>query len=172
MKRNRVFLAIALLFVFIAGCTSQQTSYYQTEAAIKSIIANQPIPNLGGFSFEREMARQTMISRNRDVVSTYTYMFLETVSGGQIIEICPSMGYPIPYGVQMTSPTMAEANGLFYPDSAEATWVNCINDDGTVTPVYIEPRVIAFPYRIAADKKLDRQSDPTFKFNPKGGNKG
>lgn len=150
-----------------AACSSQQMSYQQTENAVRSIIQNQPVPNLGGFSFEREVVRQTMLARNTNVVSTYTYMLIETVSGGQIIEICASLGYPIPYGVQITSPTLPEANGLFYPDSAEASWVNCVNPDGSITPTYFEPRVFTLPYRITADRVLVRETTSTFTMQPK-----
>lgn len=40
----------------------------------------------------------------------------------------------------------AEPNGLYMPDSAEATWVMCSDGKGGVAPVYSEPRLIVSPF--------------------------
>ena len=100
---------------------------------------------------------------------------------GKIIEICSSIGYPIPYSTQLTNPLQytgpngavvgnPEPNGLYSPDSAEGTIVNCVNPDGSVTPTYWEPRIFTLPYRIKADVVIARADDkaPTFSVDPNG----
>ena len=98
---------------------------------------------------------------------------------GKIIEICPSIGYPIPYSTQLTNPQILtynkvvggvvegaisnpEPNGLYPPDNAAATLVQCVNPDGSVSPTYIEWYVLAFPYRIVSDVQLQRIGDTSF----------
>jgi hypothetical protein len=98
---------------------------------------------------------------------------------GQIVEICPSIGYPIPYSTQITSPeriervyqgeyeviSNPEPNGLYPPDNAAATIVNCVNPDGSLTPTYWEDNVFALPYRIKADRLIERVDGATSSFS-------
>lgn len=160
----------------VLGCdeTSTLVEREALEQGVSAIVQNQPVPDLGGYSLERQILIETYLARNR-TVATYTYaLTLE----GKIIEICASIGYPIPYSTQLTNPErrvttgvaipQAEPNGLFPPASADATLVNCTNDDGSVTPTYWEPHVFAQPYRIRADIVLERISKATFSVSPKG----
>lgn len=170
----KAFNTVVFVLVFLmAGCAPVDNSYrteqQQVEMANQEIINNQPAPNLGGWSFERHIVTEVYKARNR-AISTYTYMIFPYT--GQIVEVCASVGYPIPYSTQLTSPeriaasyiqggfaivTNPEPNGLYPPDNAVATIVNCTNPDGTVTPVYVEDNVMALPYRIQADRVFERE---------------
>lgn len=55
-----------------------------------------------------------------------------------------------------------EPNGLYTPDDASATLIQCVNPDGTVNPTYIEDNVMTFPYRLQADIVLKREGDSSF----------
>lgn len=175
--RIPLILLLFVGFLFIAACGSQSIEREQQEANQLSLIQNQPVPNLGGYSFERDVVIQTYLARNR-TISTYTYTMTEI--DGKIIEICASIGYPIPYATQLTNPLQIggangavvsnpEPNGLYSPDAAEGTIINCANNDGTITPTYWEPRVFALPYRIRSDVKLERIDEivPTFSITLK-----
>jgi hypothetical protein len=147
-----------------------QTEKTQQGAGNLAIIQNQPIPDLGGYSFERQIVIETYLARN-NTIATYAYMFS---MDGKIIEICPSIGYPIPYSTQLTNPMRiesyttgatipnAEPNSLYPPSDAAATLVQCVNPDGSISPVYIEWYVLAFPYRIASHFQLERISKTSF----------
>jgi hypothetical protein len=77
---------------------------------------------------------------------------------GKISFECASVGFPIPGGTELTNPyqvtygqnggsgvvSQAEPDGLFAPDVSEGTYVLCTNDDGSVSPVYLEERVRAY----------------------------
>ena len=99
-----------------------------------------------------------------------------------IVEICPSIGYPIPYSTQLTNPEKveyrtsggmailpnAEPNSLYTPSSSEATIVSCVNSDGTLTPTYFENRVFSLPYKIKSDRVLEKVDDNnSFSVNKK-----
>jgi hypothetical protein len=174
MKRF-LFVALCGLFLLTACETStQMLEQGQQKRGVNAIITNQPVPDLGGYSFERQIVIETYLARNH-TIATYAYMI---AMDGKIIEICPSIGYPIPYSTQLTNPQIAlgnsyqgsvitnpEPNGLYPPSDAAATLVQCVNLDGSVSPVYIEWYVLAFPYQIKADIKLQRIGDPSFSVN-------
>ena len=147
--------------------SSDEMAYRQQEVGTRQLVQNQPVPNLGGWSFERQVVIDAYQARNR-TIATWTYTFIPGT--GEIVEICASIGYPIPYATQITNPAHSEPNGLYSPDSADASWVNCVNSDGSVSPTYWEPRVVAFPYRIKAARQLERADEhaPSFAIDVKG----
>lgn len=172
MKKIMLVLFVLMTFVLTScGLDTSDIEQGQQREAVNSIIQNQPIPNLGGYSFERQIVIETYLARN-NTIATYAYMF---TMDGKIVEICPSIGYPIPYSTQLTNPvrTMndyvegsvvsnAEPNGLYPPGDAAATLVQCVQPDGSVSPVYIEWYVLAFPYRIQSDFQLQQIGQTTF----------
>ena len=172
MKKILVVLLVLIAFV-LTSCVGSDTSAIeqsQQTGAVNAIIRNQPIPDLGGYSFERQIVIETYLARN-NTIATYAYMIS---MDGKIIEICPSIGYPIPYSTQLSNPARvdsysygitlpnAEPNGLYPPGDAAATLVQCVQPDGSVSPVYIEWYVLAFPYRIQSDFQLQQVSEASF----------
>jgi len=179
MKKLIVVLVVAA--VFLLSCTSESSQVTNTElaqqgAANLAIVTNQPLPDLGGYSFERQIIIDTYLARN-NTIATYSYMI---TMDGKIIEICASIGYPIPYSTQLTNPMKiedryegdvaipnAEPNSLYPPGDAAATLVQCVNPDGSVSPVYDEWYVLAFPYRIKSDYQLERIGETSFSVQVK-----
>ena len=165
IKMPEIWAALALVVVLalLAGCSSRTTAQYaeseQLSLGTSSIVQNQPVPNLGGYSLERDLLSQLILLRN-EKLTTYTYMF----QFGTLVEICPSMGYPFPYATQLTAPEVyymngvtipqSEPNTLYSPTSADASWVMCVRN-GQLIPEYFEDRVFAIPYRIKADRVLE-----------------
>lgn len=177
MKKSFTFVLFLIMCLALIGC-STNSNYVETQQqqdGVNALIVNQPVPNLGGYSFERQIVIETYLARNR-TIATYSYMF---TMDGKVVEICPSIGYPIPYSTQLTAPEklafsssgavipQSEPNGLYPPGDAAATLVQCVNPDGSVSPTYIEWYVLAFPYRIKSDLKLERIGDPSFSVNVK-----
>lgn len=173
MKKSMLVLFVLMVFVLVSCTIGSDTSAIeqgQQKAAVNAIIQNQPIPDLGGYSFERQIVIETYLARN-NTIATYAYMF---TMDGKIVEICPSLGYPIPYSTQLSNPEKvdsynysitlpnAEPNGLYPPGDAAATLVQCVQPDGSVSPVYIEWYVLAFPYRIVSDFQLQQVGEASF----------
>lgn len=176
MKLNRGFVMVVLLVLvalLFAGCSASGDAGAQAVEAeagqqgqgVLDIVLNQPVPDLGGFSRERSVVNNMMLQRNREV-ATWTYIITRE---GVVIEVCPSISYPIPYSTQLTNPEMIvdwttqggyailpqpEPNSLYSPESASATWVTCVVDGQKFTG-YMEIEVNAFPFRIKADRVLD-----------------
>ena len=178
MKAERI-IVLVLVIVLAVACSASETAVRtereQQGAGVLAIVQNQPVPDLGGWSFEREIVRQTYIARNT-TVATYSYAM---TFDGRVIELCSSIGYPIPYSTQLTNPEQPsgsgypipnpEPNSLYPPGNALATLVQCVNPDGTVSPMYFEPEVFAVPYRLVSDiqfKRVDDQSAFSIQVQP------
>ena len=170
-------IALLLAVFMLIGCDIQPSSaeleHTQQEGGQKALIQNQPVPTLS-YSMERHLLSEIYLARNRKV-ATWTYT---RDMQGNIMEICPSIGFPIPYATQLTNPLQTkgdfdqgtaignpEPSGLYAPSSAEGTWVACVDKDGSITPTYWEDRVFAMPYRIKAKLKLERADDEKSSFS-------
>jgi len=172
MKKFLVILCVVFFLLVACGPVSvNDAEVQQQKAGNMAILNNQPMPDLGGYSLERQIVIETYLARN-NAIATYAYMIS---MDGKIIEICPSIGYPIPYSTQLSNPDKidytgggpavlanAEPNGLYPPGDAAATLVQCVNDDGSVSPVYIEWYVLAFPFPIQSDLQLKRIGGTSF----------
>lgn len=158
---NRILLLLSLV-----GCdsASQQVQERQlVDRQQRVYLDNQPVP---AYDFSLERARITELYNAR-MRATQTWSVWRSMTG-MIEGDCPSSGYPLPYGVQLTSPEssqwigtsttghfstlpQAEPNGLFTNGiTSEATWVPCIVD-GAISPMYVETKVTTYPYPVQVD---------------------
>lgn len=171
------FLVLLIGTLFASACapaSSNKIESDQQEAGVKSLVINQPVPDLGGYSFERDIVIKTFLARNQTIATWAYTMTLD----GKFIELCPSIGYPIPYATQLTAPErlardyydssvipQPEPNGLYTPGDAAATLIQCVNPDGSVSPMYFEYYVLAMPYRIKADIVMERYDNTPSSFS-------
>lgn len=117
---------------------------------------------------ERKLLKEIYEMRDQASFVTYTYLWNEMQ--GKLVFFCQSIGYPIPYSTEFTSPgkpvesrigvqgvalttvPQADPNGLFSPAAADGTWVLCKEPNSDkVQPVYVEPRVTTSPFKLATD---------------------
>lgn len=119
-------------------------------------------PKLTNFA-EYQMAMEVYGLRDRANLVMYAY--LQGNDGtlrcyGQVV------GYGLPYSTQLTPPyrssgggnedPVREPNGLFMPESAEATWLRVVDPKTGKTSIeYVEPRVIVSPVQRPC-KALDK----------------
>lgn len=171
IKRKKLLVLISLLVILALAaneCGGGQ------EAATTDFVDSQQAwynkyqsVHFYTFSLEKAVVQQIYDARN-EARSTHAYSFSMV---GSIIFDCPSRGFPIPYGVQLTNPVrkygysgydaviaQAEPNGLYSTGiTTESTWYLCNRTiksaDGTVigsevAPVYSEPQVMSFPFPV------------------------
>lgn len=167
-RKYLLVISVVFLSIGVFGClgnsetkdaagVDEQQSRYQTA---------QPVPKFD-WSLERQLAIELYEARN-ERVATHTVWRSDY---GMIEGDCPSIGYPLPYDVQLTNPLrvaytsggavieQAEPNGLFSSKSTSATWVRCITKvNGKVmeSPVYIEGKVTAYPYPLDVNYTTNR----------------
>lgn len=172
MKYLGAVSVMIVMAIMLSSCSATEqalrTESQQQGRGVLTIVNNQPVPDLNGYSWEREILRQTYVARNSKV-ATYTYI---TNLNGDLIEICPSLGYPIPYSTQMTNPQVYVANGgtlpqpepnsLYPPSDAAATLVACVNAEGQISPAYVEQDVMAFPFRVESARQIKPIGNSSF----------
>ena len=150
------------------GCdtapSSDDRQRVQQESLLNEGTSQTGMPAIKNFR-ERKLLKEILELRDQSGLVTYTYVFNEMQ--GKPVFFCDSIGYGIPYATEYTNPQkdayytsssaahialpQADPNGLFAPASAEGTWVMCKNPNGPdVRPVYIEPRIIVSPFKLAS----------------------
>ena len=125
---------------------------------------NQPVP-FYEWSIELDAAIQIYDARVRERIRTWTVWRSDN---GLIEGDCASIGYPIPYDVQLTNPLkeysavtveQAEPSGLYSSHNSIATWVRevvTVNNKVVITPLYTESRVTCYAYPVRVDYDKNR----------------
>lgn len=164
----RKFFAMTMFVstLVLAGCdippsqpTADEKVAAQTEQTMKEGLAQVGLPSIVNWN-EKRMAK--LIYELRDDPKLQTYTYVKDMNGGYRL-LCESVGFGLPYATQYTNPQkltdeqidkgylvmpQPEPNGLFMPDSAEATWIICKSPkDGKPSVIYVEERttITQFP---------------------------
>ena len=157
MKHAHILLFLIPLCLTACYQSSDEIQSVQQERILKEGTSQIGMPAIKNFR-ERKLLKDIYEMRDQDGLITYTYIVAQM--SGKLVFLCNSVGYGIPYSTQFTSPSKAEynhtvlpqadPNGLFSPSSTDGTWVLCKDPNGkSVQPVYIEPRIIVFPFKMA-----------------------
>jgi hypothetical protein len=110
---------------------------------------------------ERKALKRILELRDQAKYITYTYVMVPGTGERKLL--CKSFGYGIPYATQYTNPQktervfegvitipQADPNGLYSPNSADATWVLCVNPSGGEPQVvYEENRITVSPFELS-----------------------
>jgi hypothetical protein len=169
---------LGILFVLLlSGCWDNRTSKQEmldaenVDKQQQQYAKTQPIPFFD-YSRERQVYVQIYQARNRAVATHSVWRGDMSVIEGD----CPSIGFPIPYDVQLSNPLkiaqqyiaggyangiveQPEPNGLYSSKTTSATWVMCVVLDqgmAKIVPVYVEGKVTAYPYPVKVDYEKNR----------------
>jgi hypothetical protein len=155
--RPRFALAV-LATLALVGCNFYENTDSREQVQVHTqqdqYARTQPVPYFE-WSLQRDLYSEIYKLKN-EAVATWSYVWDQY--RGKISFECASVGFPIPGGTELTNPyqvtygqnggsgvvSQAEPDGLFAPDVSEGTYVLCTNDDGSVSPVYLEERVRAY----------------------------
>lgn len=124
-----------------------------TRAGLEDRIGQPRIIN----GTEMRLMNQIMELRDQPNLATFTYR--SDMNGG-LHCLGRSIGYGLPYAAQRSNPEresrygsygisnlpQPEPNGLFMPDSADATWIIMVDPNGRPVPVYVEDQVTVSPF--------------------------
>jgi len=161
----RILALASFLPILVAaeGCENPDAAdRHRVNSQQEQYSVAQPIPSFD-FSLERQVAIQLYEARNHEVATHTVWRGDTSVIEGD----CPSIGYPLPYDVQLTNPLkrayngasvaieQAEPNGLYSSKNSVATWVRCVID-GRQVPVYVEGKVTAYPLPVEVDYDTNR----------------
>lgn len=160
--KNLILTLSLLVFVFpLTACfpdSADTIQKKQTEQMVLQSVNQVGMPAIVNFQ-EKRMAKQIYEMRDTNI-STHAYIMNEMQ--GCLVYLGPSVGFGLPYATQYSNPMklagmvaestaipQPEPNGLFMPDSADASWILLKDPNGTeVKPVYVEPKLIVSPFKI------------------------
>jgi len=147
----------AALVIGLSACEpeSDKKQREQSEKIQQDVIDSVGMPDTSNHA-EARQANELMELRDKEVL---TWSYLKNLDGS-LTCIGRTVGFGLPYGVQITNPEkkvtdhdltlpQAEPNGLFVPDNAAATWIR-LYDPATkkTVPMYVEDNVMASPVRL------------------------
>lgn len=154
---KRLLLCLAFVSCDAPAKSSDQIDRERQEQLSKESSMQVGMPAIVNFQ-EKRILKDIIELRDKQI-STFTYVM---DMNGKLHKVCTSVGYGIPAATQFTNPQrmvtgyqslaplpQADPNGLFSPNSADGTWVLCVNPKtGKTAPVYMEPRIIVSPFEL------------------------
>ena len=183
---KKIFLVTAIALI-VAGCGSLADSEQQDNIRVQDQQAHyatiQPIPYFD-FSMDRDTLIQIYKAKNE---ARQTHSVVMSQGTGTVVWDCPSIGFPLPADVQLTNPLQVqggsygyttieqpEPNGLFSSKNTDATFVQCVGPDGSVSPVYTEQKVTTFPFPVTISDagKIERAGASTITIDVNAGTEG
>lgn len=170
------FAAILLAGLLNVACEQMTPTTDQKQAAAQEAITQNlsdmvGMPNIKN-GRERRMMKEILEARDNASFATYTYVYSENT--GKFTFICHSVGFPIPYATQFTSPSkevwhsnntytvvpQSDPNGMFMPAGADATFVMCQHPKtGKLVPVYSEPKFFTPPFELDDSIVINKPKD-------------
>lgn len=168
IKRN-ITLILAALVCVCCLCGCEDSSSYRDKAyseEIKTQIADAiGYPDLANFF---EYAQLKEIYELRDDPKLVCYWYTKCEYTGKWVYEGQCIGYGIPYSASITSPdtvrynssgavvSQAEPNGIYTNGlSTSATWILTVNENGNITPDYVEQTIRVSQNKIPAKKCED-----------------
>lgn len=165
--RSKTTLILALSVITMgADCAGTPSAEKEQRAATRLLQseaqAQVGMPDILNWTERRQM-KDILELRDQPQLSTYTYI---VNMAGELLPLCHSIGYGLPYAVQYTSPSyhldepdggdlampQPDPNGLYMPGESSATWVLCVDPEtGEPDPVYVEPSIIVTRFELTLD---------------------
>jgi hypothetical protein len=187
MRNFRALFLLATIPLYLAadadGCASPQQQASETQAVKRQQAVFEQVQPIPSFDFSLERQRMIDLYKARQsAAQTWSVWraYDHTIDGW-----CPSSGFPIPYGTELTAPDRVwadthgtdgyaavtvsnpEPNGLYTQGSGSpGTWVFCIIDT-EIAPIYVEDNVTVYPFPVSVDEKtghVERIGAPTVKL--------
>lgn len=158
MKRYLLLLVLAVLALAIAACADSGIAQNEldTDWQLQQYNKVQRI-HFYTYSWERWAVQTIYDFRVTKLVSTWSVWVGDGT--GEPIDYCASKGFGIPYSTSLTAPDqvvysgtvtgMMEPSGLYPSGNTLATWVLCVEADGSLHPTYVEPQVIVYDHPIS-----------------------
>lgn len=156
MKKKLLAVGIigVLMVGMLTGCGETKENQY-TKDLMSSAYDAVGFPDTSNY-FERAQLKE--IYELRDDPQLICYWYTKNDMTGKWIYQGKCIGYGIPYTTSMTAPEslqkidttagvswevvpLAEPNGLYASPSTSATWILSVDEDGNITPSYVESEI-------------------------------
>lgn len=143
--------------------SAEDTQKQQTNQALDQMNKQLGMPAVKNFQ-EKKMLKH--IYELRDKSNLICYWYTVNQMDGKLVYQGKCIGYGLPYSTEYTNPEkttysgetglatlpQADPNGLYAPSSADATWIDAVDDNGNEHIQYVEPNIIVSENK--KDKRL------------------
>ncbi len=168
-KTSALLLAALAVLTLTAGSCGDETDGDQqekayTERAQKAYNVAQP-PH----QYDASQARENLIAAHDAMAYGANSWTVQYVEGVGITFQCPSRGFPIPFGSELTNPEKSvysswgnftlpqmEPYGIYPPPDVPATFANCVLPSGDIGIFYSEPPLTTFLFDVTCDETTKR----------------
>lgn len=181
MKTKKRFPILALIMIaglLLSACGSEGATQNRLDTN-KQLMSYNKVQRMHfyTYSWERWEVQTLYDFRITKLASTWSVWVGDGT--GEPIDMCASKGWGVPYSTSLTSPdqyesgtsgavtALMEPNGLYPSQNTAATWVLCVETDGSLHPLYSEPNLIVYdhPVVVAFDQRrgmyrIVRAGDP------------
>jgi hypothetical protein len=164
--------ALVLAFV-LSSCEEEGSGQAQEQQATRKqqdhYAKTQP-----HHTYSASQARANLIAAQDAMALGADSWLVQYVEGVGITFECPSVGFPIPFGTNITNPLqvfrytgggrytlpMMEPYGLYPPADVPATYANCVLPSGEIGIFYSEPLLTSFLFDVEYNKNTGRYEIP------------
>ena len=170
MKKKNLTITIMTILVAavlcLSGCTygsdtANKESNYSLQAMTEA-FDTVGLPELSNY-YERAQLKE--IYELRDDPNLICYWYVKNDMTGKLVYMGRCVGYGIPYSASLTAPNVpdyssyednanlcqAEPNGIYTNGvTSSATWILTVNEEGDITPSYVEFEITVTQTKIAA----------------------
>lgn len=178
-KMFAIMAIFAMMICMLVGCGETEENQYTKELMNQAYDA-VGFPDVSNY-FERAQLKE--IYELRDDPNLICYWYTKNDMSGKWIYQGKCIGYGIPYTTSMTASEslqkiettmgaeweivpLAEPNGLYASPSTSATWILSVNEDGDITPIYVESEITVSQTKMAARLCEDWSLDEGYQKMP------
>lgn len=178
-KMFAIMAIFAMMICMLVGCGETEENQYTKELMNQAYDA-VGFPDVSNY-FERAQLKE--IYELRDDPNLICYWYTKNDMSGKWIYQGKCIGYGIPYTTSMTASEslqkiettmgaeweivpLAEPNGLYASPSTSATWILSVNEDGDITPIYVESEITVSQTKMAARLCEDWSLDESYQKMP------
>lgn len=172
MKKIFIAVAAVVLAIVLSACegdSGQEQEQRATRAQQNHYAKTQP-----HHTYSASQARANLIAAQDAMALGADSWLVQYVEGVGITFECPSVGFPIPFGTNITNPQqvyrygsggrytlpMMEPYGLYPPADVAATYANCVLPNGEIGIFYSEPLLTSFLFDVEFNPETGRYEIP------------
>lgn len=158
---KKFIIPIICMCFLLSACdvkTADDIVERDQEIQMREAYAQTGLPALTNFQ-EKKLMKMIYELRDREDLINYAYLYNEMT--GDLVYLGKCIGYGLPYATQYSNPQRVESwnksitlpqpepNGLFMPESAQATWLMLVDPEtNEPRPVFVEPNLIISPFKL------------------------
>lgn len=156
-----ILIALAAALLFGATSCDDESDADKTDREFMDRIAYNFTSAQPAHEYDMSQARENLLAAQDALALGADSWTFQSIDGKGVSFQCPSLGFPIPFGAQITNPekivdrsegdvtvSQMEPYGLFPPADVRATLANCVLPNGEIGVFYSEQDLATFMFDV------------------------